>query len=66
MPSKWSRNTESKYTLIKWHLKVVCFFFFKEFFDDTIDDDKYCGNVFGLGNAYPNNGNGYNTLETSQ
>jgi CCR4-NOT transcription complex subunit 7/8 len=43
--------------------------FFKikeEFFDDTIDDEKYCGNLFGLRNMYPSNGNGYNTSETSQ
>ena len=43
--------------------------FFKikeEFFDNQIDDEKYCGNLYGLGNTYPTNGNGFNVMETSQ
>lgn len=45
---------------------LTCFPPLQEFFEDHIDDEKYCGNLFGLGNSYPTNGNGYTVTDTSQ
>ncbi|XP_071500797.1 CCR4-NOT transcription complex subunit 7-like [Diadema setosum] len=30
------------------------------YFEDNIDDDKYCGHLYGLGSAYMQNGSSYN------
>ena len=32
------------------------FFVFQMFFEDNIDDAKYCGHLYGLGTSYANNG----------
>jgi CCR4-NOT transcription complex subunit 7/8 len=29
------------------------------FFEDNIDDAKYCGHLYGLGTSYVQNGTGY-------
>lgn len=42
------------------------FLLLQEFFEDHIDDEKYCGNLFGLGNTYPANGNGYTVTDATQ
>ena len=36
------------------------------FFDDDIDDSKYCGHVYGLGSTtYPPSSNGYTVLDSA-
>ena len=32
------------------------------FFEDNIDDAKYCGHLYGLGTSYVQNGAGYETI----
>ncbi len=44
-------------------LSILCFFFYflpQMFFEDHIDDAKYCGHLYGLGSgsAYVQNGTG--------
>jgi len=34
------------------------------FFEDHIDDAKYCGHLYGLGAAYIQNGSGSSTYES--
>jgi len=34
------------------------------FFEDHIDDAKYCGHLYGLGAAYIQNGSGSNSYES--
>ena len=41
-----------------------CFSSWQVFFDDHINEETYCGNVFGLGNSY--SGNGYTLTDASQ
>ncbi len=36
------------------------------YFDQRIDEEKYCGYLFGLGNTYCSNGNGYTVTDSSQ
>lgn len=36
------------------------------YFDDHIDEENYCGYLFGLRNTYSCNGNGYTVTESSQ
>ncbi|XP_014669842.1 PREDICTED: CCR4-NOT transcription complex subunit 7-like [Priapulus caudatus] len=36
------------------------------FFEDNIDDAKYCGHLYGLGTSYVQNGNSNNFTESSQ
>lgn len=49
------------------YLTGAAFFKMKQvFFDDHINEETYCGNVFGLGNTYSSNGNGYTIAEASQ
>lgn len=36
------------------------------FFDDELDEENYCGYLFGLGNTYTSNGNGYTVTDASQ
>jgi hypothetical protein len=46
-------------------LTGAAFFKMKQvFFDDHINEETYCGNVFGLGNSY--SGNGYTITDGSQ
>lgn len=33
--------------------------FLQCYFEDNIDDDKYCGHLYGLGSAYMQNGSAY-------
>lgn len=41
-------------------LTILAFFKMREsYFEDNIDDDKYCGHLYGLGSAYTNNGTTY-------
>lgn len=42
------------------------FIFIQMFFEDNIDDAKYCGHLYGLGTSYVQNGNSNNFNETSQ
>ncbi|KAI8508397.1 CCR4-NOT transcription complex subunit 7-like [Branchiostoma floridae] len=45
-------------------LTGLAFFKMKEmFFEDSIDDAKYCGHLYGLGNSYVQNGNYNNNSE---
>ncbi|XP_066286524.1 CCR4-NOT transcription complex subunit 7-like [Branchiostoma lanceolatum] len=47
-------------------LTGLAFFKMKEmFFEDSIDDAKYCGHLYGLGNSYVQNGNYNNNSEDS-
>lgn len=50
------------------YLTGAAFFKMKQiFFDDNIDEERYCGYLFGLGNTYSiPNGNGYLSNDTSQ
>ena len=36
------------------------------FFDDELDRENYCGYLYGLGNTYTSNGNGYTVTDGSQ
>ena len=49
-------------------LAHVCCVLSQIFFDDNIDEERYCGYLFGLGNTYSvTNGNGgYTSNDTSQ
>ncbi|XP_071846451.1 CCR4-NOT transcription complex subunit 7-like [Apostichopus japonicus] len=41
-------------------LTILAFLKMREsYFEDNIDDDKYCGHLYGLGSAYINNGTTY-------
>lgn len=41
------------------HLTGIAFFKMREmFFEDNIDDSKYCGHLYGLGNSYVGHGVG--------
>lgn len=35
------------------------------FFEDNIDDAKYCGHLYGLGTSFVANGAGYDTYNNS-
>lgn len=54
------------------YLTGAAFFRMKQqYFEDAIDDEKYCGYLYGLGNSYTNgngngNGNGFSLMESSQ
>jgi CCR4-NOT transcription complex subunit 7/8 len=36
------------------------------FFEDNIDDGKYCGHLFGLGTSYVQNGSAYESHTNNQ
>lgn len=42
------------YQNVSHFLWFLISFFFQMFFEDNIDDDKYCGHLFGLGASYSN------------
>lgn len=44
------RNTKESF-MDSWFV-----LFLKLFFEDKIDDAKYCGHLYGLGTSYANNG----------
>lgn len=47
-------------------LTGAAFFKMREmFFEDNIDDAKYCGHLYGLGTAYVVNGNSYDDNSTT-
>lgn len=47
-------------------LTGAAFFKMREmFFEDNIDDAKYCGHLYGLGTAFVVNGNSYDENNTS-
>lgn len=48
-------------------LTGAAFFKMREmFFEDNIDDAKYCGHLYGLGTSYVQNGSGYESLTSYQ
>lgn len=36
--------------------------YFQMFFEDNIDDAKYCGHLYGLGTSYVQNGGSYDVF----